>query len=351
MRAAMGGGRAARGRSARSRLRRWAPFGAAAALVAAAAVIPWVLMIRMPGRSHAGALEPLGEEDRLLAEALRRDVTRLAADIGERCVSRPAGLRAAADFVAESLEAAGLVPRRHAFVAGDVTCENVEGEVAGRGPEREIVVLGAHYDAVESTVGANDNASGVAALLALSRSLARFSPKRTIRFVAFPNEEPPWFQTSQMGSLVYARACRERADPIVAMISLETIGYYSDAPGSQRYPSSLGWLYPSAGDFVAFVGDVGSRRLVREAIGVFRRTTRFPSQGAALPAGLPGVGWSDHWSFWHVGYPAIMVTDTAIFRYPHYHTRRDTPDKIDYERLARAVRGLERVVASLARAE
>jgi Zn-dependent M28 family amino/carboxypeptidase len=170
----------------------------------------------------------------------------------------------------------------------------------------------------------------------------------TVRFVAFANEEPPWFQTANMGSLVYAKACRERNDRITAMLSLETIGFYCDDAGSQDYPFPFGLCYPSKGDFVTFVGNLGSASLVREAIAIFRETTPFPSQGGALPGWIPGIGWSDHWSFWKVGYPAIMVTDTAPFRYPHYHTTRDTPEKIDYGRMARVVAGVERVVRRLA---
>jgi hypothetical protein len=148
--------------------------------------------------------------------------------------------------------------------------------------------------------------------------------------------------------MVYARRARQRNERIVAMLSLETVGYYSDAPQSQHYPFPLSWFYPSTGDFIGFVGNIGSRQLVRRALGAFRRTTPFPSEGAALPGGMTGVDWSDQWSFWHEGYPALMVTDTALYRYKHYHGQRDTPDKLDYDRLARVVTGLGRVVAELA---
>jgi hypothetical protein len=142
-----------------------------------------------------------------------------------------------------------------------------------------------------------------------------------------------------MGSLVYAKRCKDRGERIVAMLSLETIGFYSDVKGSQKYPPPLSLFYPSTGNFIGFVGDRSSTDLMRSVVKTFRATTRFPSEGAALFASLPGVGWSDHWSFWQVGYPGVMVTDTAPFRYPHYHTGADTPDKLDYE--------LERVVGEL----
>ena len=132
------------------------------------------------------------------------------------------------------------------------------------------------------------------------------------------------------------------------MFSLETIGYYSDRPGSQRYPFPLGLFYPSTGNFIAFVSDLGSRALLHAAVASFRRQAGFASEAAAAPAFLPGVDWSDHWSFRKEGYPALMVTDTALYRYPYYHTPLDTPDKVDYERLARVVTGLRGTIGELA---
>jgi hypothetical protein len=151
-----------------------------------------------------------------------------------------------------------------------------------------------------------------------------------------------------MGSRLYARRCRERGENVAAMLSLETIGYYDDSPGSQQYPPPVGLFYPSEGNFIGVVGNVRSRGLVRRIVGAFRRHERFPCEGGALPAAVPGVGFSDHWSFWKEGYPAVMVTDTAMFRYPHYHSPHDTIDKIDFQRLARVVRGLDKVIDVLA---
>jgi Zn-dependent M28 family amino/carboxypeptidase len=268
------------------------------------------------------------------------------AGIGERSVQRPRGLHAAADQIDEALRAAGLKTSRQTFMVDGVSCDNVEAEITGSGSE--VVVVGAHYDSVPFTSGANDNASGTAAMLALARAFAGAHPRATLRFVAFANEEMPHFQTGTMGSLYYARRSRERGEDIVAMLSLETIGYYSDVDGSQKYPWPLGMVYPTRGDFIGFVGDRSSRDLVRRAVATFRRTTEFPSEGAALFRAVPGVGWSDHWAFWHEGYPALMVTDTAPFRYPHYHKVSDTPDKLDYGRMARVVGGLAHVIEELA---
>jgi Zn-dependent M28 family amino/carboxypeptidase len=188
----------------------------------------------------------------------------------------------------------------------------------------------------------------VAALLELARLFSRHSPERTVRLAAFVNEEPPFFQTDEMGSRVFARAARERGDNIVAFLALETIGCYSDEPDSQSYPPPFGQMYPDRGNFIAFVGNTASRSLVRRCVGSFRSHTAFPSEGIAAPGAVAGVGWSDHWAFWQEGYPGVMVTDTAPFRYAYYHDAYDTPDKIDYDRTARVVAGLHRVVADLA---
>jgi len=153
-----------------------------------------------------------------------------------------------------------------------------------------------------------------------------------------------------MGSVVYAKRCKEGKENIVAMLSLETIGYYSDEKGSQKFDNLplLAFLYPDTGNFIAFIADIKSGPLAQKVVGKFRETTKFPAYGCALPDVIAGIGWSDHWSFWQVGYPALMVTDTAPFRYPHYHKKEDTPDKIDFERTARVVAGMQRVVADLA---
>ena len=307
----------------------------------------YFFMISMPGKSHAGPLPPLGPEQAELAAALRRHVAELAEKIGERNTVRYAALKKAADYVERELSAAGPVSRQ-SYPASGRTCDNLEVEIRGATSPGEIVVVGGHYDSVIGCPGANDNATGAAGVLALARSLAKTAPARTLRFVAFVNEEPPHFQTDEMGSRVYAKRCRERGENVVAMLSLETIGYYSDEDGSQKYPPPLGLFYPSKGNFIAFVGNVGSRALVRRCLELFRERAAFPSEGAAVPSFLPGVGWSDHESFWTYDYPAVMVTDTAPFRYPHYHLEGDTPEKVDFERCARVVDGVEQVVRELA---
>lgn len=309
-------------------------------------------LFNMPGEVHKGPLPKLTEHELVLAKSLKSDVEMLANEIGERNVSNfhYDDLLAAERFLRKSLMDADYKVERQPYVVRGREVANLTAEIPGGDKKDEIVVIGGHYDSVVGCPGANDNGTGTAATLALARIFARTKPARTLRFVFFVNEEPPWFQTKEMGSVVYAKRCKDRKDNIVAMLSLETIGYYSDEKGSQKFDSlpPLRLLYPDTGNFIAFVADVKSGPLVQQVVGKFRETTKFPAYGCALPDNIPGVGWSDQWSFWQMGYSGLMVTDTAPFRYPHYHLKSDTPDKIDFERTARVVAGLERVIADLA---
>jgi len=320
-------------------------------LIAVALTICWSLMIRMPGSSFRGTLPPLTDTQRTVSARLRSDVERLAGSIGRRSTFHPRQLADAMLFVKSELADAGYTSRDHSFVERGTATPNIDATLPGTTSAAEIVLIGAHVDSFQGTPGADDNASGVAALLALARSMAGSPSPRTIRFAFFVNEEPPAFQQADMGSLVYANKCRTDGEVIVAMLSLESLGYYRTEPGTQKYPAPLNLLYPSTGDFIAFVGDTGSRDLVRRALATFRSTTPFPSEGAAPPASIPGVMWSDHWAFRECGYPAVMVTGTAPFRNANYHQPTDTPDTLDYDRLARVVEGLARVARNLAAPE
>jgi peptidase M28-like protein len=304
-------------------------------------------MLTMPGKSHTGPLPPATAAQRTCAERLESDVTMLAGTIGERNTRRYDRLQQAAAFIADALRQDGFTVREEPYTADGRQVTNVVAELPGKGRKGEIVLVGAHYDSPPGSPGANDNASGVAALLELARQFRGAAPERTLRLVAFVNEELPYFQTPLMGSRVHAAKAKQRGEKIVAMLSLETIGCYSDRPGSQQYPPPFSFFYPDTGNFVGFVGNLGSRQLVRDSIGTFRATTPFPSEGLAGPAFITGIGWSDHWAFWQEGYLGIMITDTAPFRYPHYHEPTDTPDKLDYDRMARVVGGVGRIVAGL----
>ncbi len=305
-------------------------------------------MTSMPGSSYRGLPTGATAAERALGGRLRAHVEKLAGEIGERNLDRYEALEASAVYIERIFGGMGYAPSAQVFKARGRAVRNIEVEIPGASKPGEIVVIGAHYDSVSGSPGADDNATGAAALLALARHFRGRSPARTLRFVAFVNEEPPYFQTDSMGSLVYARRCRARGEKVTAMLALETMGYYTDEPGSQRYPPLVGMAYPDRGDFVAFVGNLGSRGLVRRCLGIFRKQARFPSEGIAAPESLPGIGWSDHWAFWQQGYPGVMITDTAPFRYPHYHTASDTPAKIDYEALARVTEGLIGVIEELA---
>ena len=305
-------------------------------------------MTQMPLRSYKGHLPPLTAEQSELEGRLSEHVRHLATAIRERNLEHEGSLQATTDYLRSRLVEAGYTVTEQTYTTKGQPASNLEADLVGSAGTEGAVVVGAHYDSVEGTVGADDNATGVAATLEIARLLRGSHLRRTVRFVFFVNEEPPYFQTEEMGSLVYARRLKHDGILVAAMISLETIGFYSDAAGSQKYPPLLSLLYPSRGDFIGFVGNSESRDLVRRATRAFRESTKFPSEGIAAPAGWPGIGWSDHWSFWMEGWPGIMVTDTAPFRNPHYHTPFDTADKVDFERMTRVVGGVRNVVVLLA---
>jgi Zn-dependent M28 family amino/carboxypeptidase len=284
-----------------------------------------------------------------IEQRLRRHVGTLAGEIGERNVQRPHALHAAADYIESELAALGYHVAQQAYETHGVRCANLEATVAGTERAREIIVAGAHYDTVPGSPGANDNASGVAGVIEIARALRGLTLARTVKLVAFVNEEPPFFYWGEMGSKVYADAARRRGDDIRLMLSLEMLGCYSEARGSQAYPPLLRWFYPERGNFIAFVSNLRSGRALGELVRAFRANSDFPAESLASPAFVPGVAWSDQLSFWRAGYRAVMVTDTAFYRYPHYHRPTDTPERIQYSQMARVVDGLAKAIVALAR--
>ncbi len=308
-------------------------------------------MTAVPGTPHRGALAPLTADETALAAALKQHIAVIAAR--EHNVARYDELEKVARYLETTLESYGNAVGRQEFVADGKPVRNIDVTIeppAGIA-DPEVVVVGAHYDSARGTPGANDNATGAAAVIELARLLGdlKGTSGKRIRLVLFVNEEPPYFMTEAMGSLHYARALSARHERVVAMYSLETIGFYSSAPGSQGYPAPFGLMFPDRGDFVAFVGMLGSRPLLQETMRSFRSHTPFPTIGGVAPRAVPGIAWSDHWAFAEHGFQAVMITDTALFRYPHYHQPTDTPDKIDTEKLARVVKGIERVVRDAVR--
>jgi Zn-dependent M28 family amino/carboxypeptidase len=321
-------------------------------LAAAALIVLFVAygvlryLTSVPGEPHRGPLPPLTADEAALAAALKRHVETIAAR--EHNLVHGAALEEVARYIEATLESSGYTVGRQGFSVNGKPVRNIEAtiEPPSGAVDPDVVVVGAHYDSVTGSPGANDNATGVAAVLELARLLAdrNGNSRARIRLALFVNEEPPYFRSEAMGSLRYARALAARKERLAAMYSLETMGYYSSEPGSQRYPFPFGMLFPDRADFVAFVGLMNARPLLRETMRAFRAHTAFPTVGGVAPDFVPGIGWSDHWAFAQHGFQAVMITDTAPFRYPHYHLPTDTPEKVDFDRLARVVKGIERVI-------
>ncbi|WP_455209920.1 M28 family peptidase [Kaarinaea lacus] len=261
---------------------------------------------------------------------LQRHVRHLAVDIGERHIHLPARLQQAGDYIRQTWENQDYQVTPYAYLAKGVESVNYEISLPGESNPEEIILIGAHYDSVPGCPAANDNGSGIAALLELSRCMRHCRPAATVRFVAFVNEEPPFFYWGNMGSMIYARLAKQRGDKIRYMVSLETIGYYSNQSNSQRYPPVIKYFYPNTGNFIAFVSNLRSRAVMHKAVKTFKAESDFPIEHIATLAAVPGVSWSDHLSFWRQGYKAFMVTDTAFYRYPYYHTPMDTYEKLNY---------------------
>ncbi|HUW36881.1 MAG TPA: M28 family peptidase [Rhodocyclaceae bacterium] len=303
---------------------------------------------------HHQRLQPAGHPapertaDHGLAARLRGHVEQLAGIIGERNVLRPRALAAAADYIRSEWQRQAYLVAAQGYQVGDLWCENLVIEIKGQAQPNEIILLGAHYDSIHDSPGADDNASGVAALLELSKLLIGFQPGRTLRLAAFVNEEPPFFYWGRMGSNEYATAARARGENISLMLSLEMLGYYDDKSGSQGYPPLLRHFYPDRGNFIGFVSNLGSRQGLQDVSSAFSAHSDFPCERLATFAWMPGVAWSDQISFWRMGYPGVMVTDTAFYRNPHYHSATDTPETLDYGRMAEVVEGLAGAIVDLA---
>ena len=293
-------------------------------------------------------LAPLTPRETELRFELAGTVRHLADDIGERNPTQRWELADAADYLAGELETAGYeVERQGHTIDDDVVAQNLIVQVGGGRKGNEIVVVGAHYDSAAGSPGASD-ATGIAALLALARSLHDFDSLRTLRFVAFGVSHAPHAQTAKMGSMVYAKKLAEAGEEVVAMVGLESLGYYSKTAGSQKPPSGLEGAYPDTGDFVSFVGDMRAGELVGGMMRVFADHASITAREAVLVEPTDGLGASDSWAFAQLGFPAITVTDTGTLRNPGQGTGRDKPDTLDFESAARVVAGLEIALRKLA---
>lgn len=305
-------------------------------------------MTWMPTPAFEGDEKEIEFESNKLEERLRVHVTRLSeSGVGRNIISEDK-LTPAKNYIANQFASIGFHPQYQSFNIDGDEYSNIIIDIPSSVKGAPVLIVGAHYDSVENSPGANDNASGVAALIEMGRYFSINQPAHNhLRLIAFANEEPPFFQTNEMGSMIYAKSLSARDETILGMISLETIGYYSDAKGSQKYPGLFDMFYSDQGNFLSFVGNFQSRNLLTSSIALFRRHSNMPSEGVVSPAFVPGVGWSDHWSFWKTGVNAIMVTDTAPYRYRHYHESSDTPDKLNYGHYAKVVFGLYKVIEGL----
>ncbi len=307
------------------------------------AIVVVVLVIKNPvfPRAFDGEL-PVRVDD------LRRHVVTLANDDEARHFANPDALQASADYIRDSWIANGFAVRDQPFDVGGVTYRNL---ITSYGPsDQPLVVVGAHYDVCGEQPGADDNASGVAALLELARLLGELRPAvaSRIELVAFSLEEPPFFRTEQMGSAVHAASLRQEGAKVKAMLALEMLGYFSDQPGSQGYPISLlKLIYPSRGNFICVVGSTSGLGITRAVKARMAGASSLPVRSINAPSAIPGIDFSDHLNYWHSGYPAVMITDTAFYRNPNYHSPDDTPETLDFQRLADVVRGLYAAIVTL----
>ena len=300
-------------------------------------------MVWMPGKSYQQALPTLSQPEIKLQDRLKRDVETLTTKIGSRNADNYQNLVAAQDFLDRELTQAGYLVRSQQYTIDGKTFSNLEVEIPGSSLANQILVVGGHYDSGLSPLDRN-GATGAAAVLALAREFVGTKPLRTLRFVEFTNREPPYSQTQQMGSLVYAQAAKQRGDRIVGMFSLDRLGYFSTTANTQRYPLPLNLLYPDRGNFIGFMSNIDSRELLRNTLRSFRAQAKFPSEGIALPSGIQGARSSDSWAFWQQDYQALTITDTGSFRVPPDLTQHEQIDKIDFDRLSRVTYELSKVI-------
>lgn len=320
-------------------------YGLAGLALLAGALAYYALWV--PGQSRQGALPALSDTERDLAARLKAHIVAIASE--PHNVGTPAALERSAVAVEQAFAAAGFTVARQQYDVGGVAVRNIWVTVEPSGPVRDTLVIGGHYDSVHDCPGAGDNGSGTAATIELARLLKDLKPKHTrLYFVAFVNEEAPYWGSHDQGAQRFVELLLERGENVRGMLSLETIGWFSDKPGSQKYPAPFSYIYPDVGNFLAFVGMPGSRSWLHEVIAPFRRHVEVPTIGGIAPSFIPGIAWSDHMPFAKKGIPALMLTDTAPFRYPHYHKPTDTPDKVDVATLARITLALDKTLRQIA---
>jgi len=293
-------------------------------------------------------IEKIEEEDKQMTDNLKKHVKILSEDIGERNFIQYQNLELSADYIKQEFEKYGYNPQDQIYYLKGKSFRNIIATNKGRLQPEKTIIIGAHYDSVLGSPGADDNASGVAGLLELSRLLSENIFDKTIKFIAFTNEEPPFFMSKNMGSYRYAEEARKNGEDILGMLCLESIGYYSDKDKSQSYPLGFSFFYPDKGNFIVVVSNFNSRYLLKRIVKEFKEYSDFPIEshvGFSILA--PAISFSDQWSFWKYGYKAVMITDTAFYRTPYYHTSEDTLDKINYQSLSYVIKGLYQTILEL----
>lgn len=259
----------------------------------------------------------------------------------------PQSLDTAAGYIGEQFQHFGLSATMQEFAVDGTIYRNVIGVCGADKADR--IIVGAHYDVCGDQPGADDNASAVAGLLEIARLISQCEAEASCRvdFVAYSLEEPPFFATEHMGSYIHAQSLHKQGISVRGMLCLEMIGYYTSLPNSQKYPLGvMGAFYPSEGDFIAVVGNVGSSQLVNELATHFRQTS-LKVERLIAPALVPGIDFSDNRNYWKFGYPAVMITDTAFYRNPNYHLPTDTIDTLDFEKMAEVVKAVTRMLLNL----
>jgi hypothetical protein len=319
---------------------------AATSLVAVLAALYYSIVF--PRQPHRGPLPAMTAEERVLAERLRTHVTAIASEAHN--IEHYAALERAATYIETTLKGFGFEPQCFIYKVTGHDVRNIEivFEPQHASPSPPCIVIGAHYDSADDAPGANDNGSAVAAALELARAFRGLQLRsHRLRLVFWVNEEAPYGKTPAMGSWQHAKILSEAGENIEGMIALETLGYFSNEPGTQQFPTPFNYVYSDVGNFVAFVGLPGARAFVHRTLHAFRSTTAFPSIGGVAPGFLEGIDLSDHWAFHQFGFPSMMITDTAPFRNPYYHQLDDLPENVDYQSLARITAGLERMIREL----
>jgi len=304
--------------------------------------------VSMPGKSFKGRPGSFTSDENSLQAGLEAHIRSLSETIGIRHHNLGETLSTSAAYIVSAFEKLGFTPRLERFEFQGIPMHNVEVIIPGRNRASEWVVVGAHYDTVPTTPGADDNASGVAGMLELARRLKDTKPDRTICLVAYANEEHNGGKWENMGSYAHARGLKEKGVNVIGMISLEMLGYFDEAEGSQKYPFPFNLFYPTRGNFIGFVANTMSADFVRQCLATFRKTARVPSEAVAAPERFRDIARSDHWAFWQHGYPAFMVTDTSNFRNPHVHLMTDTIDTLNMAAMTQVMVGIEAVVTDLA---